>query len=78
MSEIIDEAKQIAGIEKMNLYLTDEEILKLDQEDYYKKGVTEAKREMIINMYNDKLPIETIAKYSNLTISEVNDIIKNK
>ena len=75
MKEIINEAKQIAGVEKMNLYLTDEEILKLDQEDYYQKGVDETKKEIIINMFNDKVSIGTIAKYSNLSIDEVQKII---
>ena len=91
MSEIMEEAKQIAGVEKMNLYLSDEELLKLDQEEYYQKGIKEGIKEgieqgikegieqnrceMIINMYKDKMPIETIAKYSNLSIKEIKNII---
>ena len=38
MKKIVDEAKKIAGIEKMHLYLTDEEMRKQDEEYYYNKG----------------------------------------
>ena len=38
MKKIIEEAKKIAGVEKMDLYLTDEELMKQDQEYYYNKG----------------------------------------
>ena len=41
MKKIVDEAKKIAGIEKMHLYLTDEEMRKQDEEYYYNKGVTD-------------------------------------
>ena len=91
MEEIIKEAKEIAGIEKMNLYLTDEELMKQDQEFYFKKGKQEGielgkqegielgkqenKIEMIINMFNDNVSLDTIAKYSNLSIDEVKKII---
>ena len=78
MGEIIDEAKQIAGIEKMNLYLTDEELLKMDQEDYYKKGVEQTKRDMIINFYNNGVQINIIAKAANLSQDEVKTIINKK
>ena len=77
MGEIINEAKQIAGIEKMNLYLTDEEMLKMDQEEYYQKGIKEGKREIIINMNNRSIPIETIAECVNLQVDEIKKIIKS-
>ena len=83
MSEIIDEAKQIAGVEKMNLYLSDEELLKLDQEEYYQKGIKEGikegieqnRKEMIINLYANNVSIETISKSTNLSIKEIKKII---
>ena len=77
----------MAGIEKMNLYLTDEELMKQDQEFYFKKGKEfgkqegielgkqENKIEMIINMFNDNVSLDTIAKYSNLSMDEVKKII---
>ena len=83
MEEIIKEAKEIAGIEKMNLYLTDEELMKQDQEFYFKKGKEEGielgkqenKIEMIINLYHNRVSVETIAKSANLSIDEVKKII---
>ena len=76
----------MAGIEKMNLYLTDEELMKQDQEFYFKKGKQEGielgkqenKIEMIINMFNDNVSLDTIAKYSNLSIDEVKKIISEQ
>ena len=45
----------------------------------YDEGVEKAQKEMIINMYNDNVSIDVIAKYSNLTMEEVQEIIyKNK
>ena len=41
-----------------------------------KKGINQNKEEIIINMYQDKLPIEKISKYINLSISDVESIIK--
>ena len=77
MSEIIDESKKIAGIMDLDLYLTDEELLAKDQEHYYQKGLEQRTKEIVINMYNDNLPIEKISKYINLSIAEVNNIIDN-
>ena len=79
MSEIIKESKKIAGIMDLDLYMSDEELLARDQEHYYQKGIeegiTKTRKEMILNMYNDKLSLDTISKYSNLSIDEVKKII---
>ena len=42
------------------------------------EGIFKNKQEMVINMYNDKVPIEAIVKYANLTTKGVEDIINNK
>ena len=76
MAEIINEAKKIAGIMDLDLYMSDEELLKQDQEHYYQKGIEETKKEMIINLYNNKVPIDIIAKSAHLTIKEIDKIIK--
>ena len=80
MSEIINESKKIAGIMDLDLYMSDEELLARDQEHYYQKGIEEGiaknKKEMILNMYNDKLSLDTISKYSNLSIDDVKKIIE--
>ena len=41
------------------------------------EGILENKKEMVINLYNNNVPIEIIAKSANLTIEEINDIIKS-
>ena len=41
------------------------------------KGIEKKQKEMILNMHNDNLPIETISKYANLTKEKVEEIIKN-
>jgi len=76
MAEVIKEAKQIAGIEKLPLYLDDDRIRKLDQEYHFNNGVEKNKHEMIINLHNNKVPIEIIAKSAELSIEEVEKIIK--
>ena len=40
-------------------------------------GIEQKQTEMIINMYNKKFDINTIAEISNLSIEEVNNIIEN-
>ena len=41
------------------------------------EGIKKNQKEMILNMYKDNLPIETISKYANLTKEKVEEIIKN-
>ena len=81
MEEIINEAKKIAGTVELDLYATDEELREMDQEEYYQKGIQkgiiDTKQEMVINMYNDKVSLESIAKYANLSLKEIEDIINN-
>ena len=78
MSEIIEESKKIAGIMDLDLYMSDEELLKMDQDHYYQKGIIETKKEMIINMYKANIDINKISECSNLSINEIKDIINNK
>lgn len=40
-------------------------------------GIEKNKKQVVFNMYNDKLDLETIAKYAELTIEQVENIIKN-
>ena len=74
----IDEVKQISGIEKMNLYLTDEEMMKNDQAYYKELGREEKEREMIINLYNNGVSLDIISKSLELTIKEIEKIIKEE
>jgi predicted transposase YdaD len=38
-------------------------------------GLSKAKSEVVIALFGDKIPIEQIAKYTNLTIEEVKKIV---
>ena len=82
MSEIIDESKKIAGIMDLDLYLTDDEIRKLDQEDYYKQGMEEGinntNRKMVINMHKNNIDINTISQIADLSVCEIESIINSK
>ena len=40
------------------------------------RGVKKKQNEMILNMYKDNMPFNTIAKYANIAVSEVKSIIK--
>ena len=71
MEKVIKNAEEIAGKENMSLYLSNDEITKLDQEYHRRMG----KEEMIINMYNKEIPINIIAECANLTVEEVQDIL---
>ena len=81
MEKVVKEAREIAGLDNLNLYFSEEEVQKMDMEESYEKGlndgIVQKEREMVINMYNDKLSVDVIAKYANLTTSEVNEIIRN-
>ena len=41
------------------------------------QGIAQKEREMIINMFKDKLPLKTIAKYANITVDEVKRTIND-
>ena len=78
MEEIINNAKAIAGQYMNPLFIPEEEIIKANEEFFREQGIKEKQHDMIINMYKDHLPIETIAKYANLSILEVKKIIDEK
>ena len=40
-------------------------------------GIMETKKDMVISLYNDKIPIEKISKYTDLTIEETENIINS-
>ena len=76
MSKVIKEAKQIAGIEKMRLYLTDEEMIKNDNKHHFEEGVAQTKKDVIRNMLHEKFSLELISKCVNLPLDKVKQIIK--
>ena len=93
MEDVVKEAKEIAEDDHIKLFFTEEEVRRLDGEIRYEagfkdgreqgiqegieQGIQKSTQEMIFNMYNKKVPIETIAEYANLSTLEVQDIINN-
>ena len=83
MKKVIKEAREIAGLENLKLYFTEEEILKYDNEIRYNEGyqvghddgIQETKKEMILNMYKKNFDIDTISQIVNLSIEEVEKTI---
>ena len=76
MKDIIDESKKIAGFEKMHLYLTDEQMIENDRKHYIEIGKKEKIHEMIIEMFNNSIDINTIANITSLSTKEIKKIIE--
>ena len=81
MEKVVKEAREIAGLDNLNLYFSEEEVQKMDMEESYEKGlndgIVQKEREMVINMFNKNISTELIAECANLTTREVNEIIRN-
>lgn len=87
MKDYIDDAK-VASRDEDLLESYDKEWALKDQalrdgfaegmEQGVKQGIEQRDKEIIINMYNDKVDIKTIAKYTKLSKEEINKIINNK
>ena len=81
MEKVVKEAREIAGLDNLNLYFSEEEVQKMDMEESYEKGlndgIVQKEREMVINMFNKNISTELIAECANLTTREVNEIIGN-
>ena len=82
MEKVIKNAEEIAGRAQMPLFLSNEEITRLDMEYHQKvgfdKGVEQKQREMIINLYQNGVSLDLISKSSNLSIGEVKKILNDK
>ena len=76
MKDIVDEVNQIAGNEEMNLYLSDEELFKLDQEYERRQGSKETRKQVIANMLKNNLSLDLIYKCVDIPTTEVEKIIK--
>ena len=72
MKDIIEESKKIAGIEKMDLYLTDEELRRQDEE-YYRK---DEKIQIAKKMLEENMTINQISKLTGLSNEEISNLIK--
>ena len=85
MENVINNAKEIAGEYKIPLYLPESEIRRLDREEAVNEGYNSGKldgieqnrTELVINFYNNGVPINIISKSSGLSENEVKKIIEN-
>ena len=72
----------LSGNMEYREYIMNSEIEKVLEEDRkYRDGLVdgryEGKKEMVINMVLEKIPLETISKVTNLTIEEIEKIADN-
>ncbi len=42
-----------------------------------KEGIIEGKKEIVINLYQKEIPIDKISEYTNISIQEIEKIIKS-
>ena len=61
--------------ERIENNLRDREAFILGKDDGIKEGIEQNRTEIIINMYRDNLDLDIIAKYANVTVDIVKDII---
>ena len=74
MKDLIKEAREKAGIKIVTAedwLLDDDELI----EQVRNEGRAENQREMIINFYNNNVPLDIISKSSGLSIDEIKKII---
>ena len=84
MKKVIKEAKKIADINQMDLYLTDEEMRENDRKHDIevatakgiKQGREENQRDMIIALYQNGASLDLICKSSGLSLEKVQQIIE--
>ena len=82
MKKIIKEAKEIAGLDKMNLFLTEEELYEQDKEYYtnegFKMGLEQKNIEIAKNLLKENIDIKIISKATGLSFEELNDLKEEK
>ncbi len=84
MKDIIEESKKIAGLEKLDLFLTDEELRKMDEEHYRKEGydagkadgAKDEKIQIAKNLLSMGISLKDIAISTNLTEEVAAELIK--
>ena len=74
LSGIADYNDGVAYGEKIGM----EKGKKLGQDEGIKEGIAQKERELVINMHNDNVPIESIIKYANITEDKVLEIINSQ
>lgn len=86
MEKIVKEVKKISGEENVIPYVSEDEMREIENK-YYKDlfheegriiGREETKREMIIKMNNDNMPLKLISKYVDLSVDNIKKIINEE
>ncbi len=63
--------------ERIDEKLRNHDAYETGKDEGFMNGVEQNKTEMIINLYNNKVPIDIISKSSGLSIKEIEKIVEN-
>ena len=77
MENIIKNAREIAGKEKLTLFLSEDEIMKKDEEFIRNESYEQVKISVIHNLVAKKMSLKDISEVVNLPIDEVKRIIND-
>lgn len=77
MESIIKNAREIAGKEKLTLFLSEDEIMKKDEEFIRNESYEQVKISVIHNLVAKKMSLKDISEVVNLPIDEVKRIINS-
>ena len=77
MENIIKNAREIAGKEKLTLFLSEDEIMKKDEEFIRNESYEQVKISVIHNLVAKKMSLKDISEVVNLPIDEVKRIINS-
>ena len=64
--------------EAMDRYFMEMEAFDAGEQSGIEKGIEKEKQNIILSMYEDKVPFKTISKYTKLSIDKIKEIINNK
>ena len=94
MENVIKNAREIAGKEKLTLFLTEDEIIKKDEDfirsESYDQGIQEGIEQgiqegilqnqisIINNLFAKKMSLKNISEIVNLSVNDVKKIINNQ
>ena len=77
MENIIKNAREIAGKDKLTLFLSEDEIIKKDEEFIRNESYEQIKISVIHNLVAKKMSLKDISEVVNLPIDEVKRIINS-
>ena len=86
MKKIIEEANQIAGIDKLDLYISEEDMRIQDEKKAREEGRQEGIKQGIAqgieqnkiqtakNMLKENMPFETISRFTGLSLKQIEEL----